>query len=537
MAMTTLPVIERELRTRARQGMTYWSRCAVAALATLVAVESEVISANAAGPNAAGPATLRALGWLGLLLAGVSGLVTADSISSERRQGTLGLLFLTDLKGRDVVFGKMVASGLAVFYALTGFVPGLALALLAGGVSGATLTRTALALLNACFVSLAIGLWVSARAESQRKAMRGTLVMTVLLFASPWFADLVSPVFTKGAALLVFLSPYSAYHLAPDMMYAGVGSQYWLSLGVSHVEAWVLLAAAAVHLRRNWRLVTQAKPVEKLTMEPLVVEEAQKLAASKTALLEEDPVCWAVSRLRGQSALIWVGTLLFLGGAGVSWISLVLAARAAPGAVGLWNSVGLFLSLGSAALLAWASGRFLFEMQRNGELELLLSTPLGAREIVGGQWRALVAPVRGAWMLVALLLVLQFALVPSARFGGNGLAHALDLFQRGMLPVNKALDVVAVCWVGMWFGLRARRPFAVMAWSGGLVIGLPWVATYLFEIGFSLLRGAPAGFLFWLVGGPLLILAKNVFFIRWAAQNLRAELRTVAPLGMEAWLR
>ena len=41
------------------------------------------------------------------LLAGV--LLTADCLSEEKREGTLGLLFLTDLKGYDVVLGKFMA--------------------------------------------------------------------------------------------------------------------------------------------------------------------------------------------------------------------------------------------------------------------------------------------------------------------------------------------------------------------------------------------------------------------------------------------
>ena len=42
------------------------------------------------------------------LLSGV--WFTADCLSEEKREGTLGLLFLTDLKGYDVVFGKLVAT-------------------------------------------------------------------------------------------------------------------------------------------------------------------------------------------------------------------------------------------------------------------------------------------------------------------------------------------------------------------------------------------------------------------------------------------
>ena len=120
----------------------------------------------------------------------------------------------------------------------------------------------------------------------------------------------------------------------------------------------------------------------------------------------------------------------------------------------------------AAALLAWAAGRFFFETQRNGELELLLSTPLGARDIIGGNWRALCKPLRGAWLLVGFLILLELLMGPHSGLGG-----ALGVFQMAMAPVVRVLDIIALCWVGMWFGLRARKPLYIMGWTVGLVVG------------------------------------------------------------------
>src|SRR6185436_10261463 len=92
-----------------------------------------------------------------------------------------------------------------------------------------------------------------------------------------------------------------------------------------------------------------------------------------------------------------------------------------PGATGLWNGLNLILNGGAAALLAWGAARSLFSAQRNGELELLLSTPLGARDIIGGHWRALCEPLRGAWLLFGLLVFLQFALLPNSGATSFGL--------------------------------------------------------------------------------------------------------------------
>jgi len=37
--------------------------------------------------------------------------LTADTLSGESREGTLGLLFLTDLRSWDVTLGKLASAG------------------------------------------------------------------------------------------------------------------------------------------------------------------------------------------------------------------------------------------------------------------------------------------------------------------------------------------------------------------------------------------------------------------------------------------
>ena len=65
----------------------------------------------------------------------VSGFRSHDCISKEKREGTLGLLFLTDLKGSDIVLGKFVASAVPAIYTAMGALPVLSVALLLGGVT------------------------------------------------------------------------------------------------------------------------------------------------------------------------------------------------------------------------------------------------------------------------------------------------------------------------------------------------------------------------------------------------------------------
>src|SRR5439155_16819603 len=84
--------------------------------------------------------------------------LTVDSISAERREGTLGLLFLTKLRSWDVTAGKLATAGLNAIYAVLALVPILMLPLLAGGITAGEAVRSGLAVLATLLFALAAGL-------------------------------------------------------------------------------------------------------------------------------------------------------------------------------------------------------------------------------------------------------------------------------------------------------------------------------------------------------------------------------------------
>src|SRR6185369_12406538 len=115
-----------------------------------------------------------------VLYAFISGIRdTADCLSWEKREGTLGLLFLTDLKGYDVVLGKLTAHSVNAFYSVVAVLPMLAIPLLMGGITFGEVARTALVALNTLFFSLTAGICVSALSRSPQRAVSGTLLLIV----------------------------------------------------------------------------------------------------------------------------------------------------------------------------------------------------------------------------------------------------------------------------------------------------------------------------------------------------------------------
>src|SRR5580658_10052882 len=115
--MSVLPIVARELRGASRRRGTFRVRTAVATVAVLTGVF--IFLATLGTPAAqSGRTIFQGLSALLLFYCLAAGRVlTVDCLSAEKREGTLGLLFLTDLKGYDVVLGKLAATSLNGLYA------------------------------------------------------------------------------------------------------------------------------------------------------------------------------------------------------------------------------------------------------------------------------------------------------------------------------------------------------------------------------------------------------------------------------------
>src|SRR5204862_8142029 len=151
------------------------------------------------------------------LLRGVG--ATADSLSEEKREATLGLLFLTDLKGYDVVLGKLTATSLNGFFGLVAIMPILAIPLLMGGIASGEFWRMALVLLVTFLFSLAIGVFVSALSWNARRAM-GAKCLLLLLFSGtlPACAGAIAYFSPKHPIIyeLLYPCPIYPFYLSSD---------------------------------------------------------------------------------------------------------------------------------------------------------------------------------------------------------------------------------------------------------------------------------------------------------------------------------
>src|SRR6185503_17831331 len=178
--MTFLPIVMRELRVAARRRSTYWVRLLVALAAIVIGGAILLLYQQGTSPELVGGYIFKGLTALSILYCLISGrLTTVDCISEEKREGTLGLLFLTDLKGFDVVFGKLVATSLNSFYGLLAVFPVLAIPLLFGGVTNAEFWRIALVLVTTFLFSLAIAMFCSSISTDARRAVAANFALAL----------------------------------------------------------------------------------------------------------------------------------------------------------------------------------------------------------------------------------------------------------------------------------------------------------------------------------------------------------------------
>jgi len=594
--VTFLPIVERELRVASRKRSTFWVRIIAALTALVISAGFLILSRIGWGLGAAtmGKALFSTLTWLTLAAALSAGLFfTSDCLSEEKREGTLGFLFLTDLRGYDVVVGKLLATSLRGFYALLALLPILAIALLMGGVTGAQFWKTALALVNALFFSLAVGLFVSAISRDSQKALAVTVLLLVLLVAIGPGADaILAEVNQRNFNPALSLS-------SPGYLFVAAGvwgkNPFWLGLLVNQAMAWLSLGATCLLLPRTWQEKAASSSTRKASQtHAWKFGGAKRHAALHRKLIDVNPVLWLACRERWQSALFWLITLLVAGGT----VAIFVGVNRSTGWL-VWSSLGGALTLVLYLGIASQAGRFLVEARRGGLIELLLATPLTVLQIVQGQWRALLrmfGPPVALWLAAQLLGQVMLQRMTWSRFNpppvastvatgttspvasatnsalvimtnstmvttttttatattvvsfgpisGSATLVAMAIAIAGTLTT--AANLVALCWFGMWMGMTSKNTSLATLNTIVFVQVIPWFAvSFTSGIAMALLMVMPGirnvasttQMMIWyplITSGlsDLLFVAKDIAFVIWSRRKLYGEFRERAGRSM-----
>ena len=530
--MTFLPIVARELGVAARKRSTFWLRVVAALVAVVIGSGCLMLTkAGLFGMSSIGRVLFGALTWISVAAALSAGLFfTSDCLSEEKREGTLGFLFLTDLRGYDVAGGKLLATSIRGFYALLAILPILAVTLLMGGVAGAQFWKTSLTLLNAMFCSLAAGLFVSAISRDSQKALAATLFLLLLFIFGGPLGDAILAVMKKGSfsPVLSLSSPGYVFRIAGSWG----RTNYWIGLLVTQVIAWLLFGLACALIPRTWQ-EKAATPSGSDTGRAYAWKYggARRRMKLRSKLVSHNPVLWLACRERWQSLGLWTITIL----AGVGF-ALLASFPLPQGAWMAWSYIGSFCTLVLYLLVASQACRFFVEARRSGLTELLLVAPLEEKQIVRGQWRAL---LRMFGLPILLLLGLNLTASVFSQISMQRMASSITtassvspvtnagitsttgsnsgtttvttstntvvvvspglrvsgplkytnpigpIFTAIAASVSAAANLVALCWFGMWMGMTSKSNNLATLKTIIFVQIIPW-----FVISFGSMMGA-----------------------------------------------
>jgi len=534
--VTFLPLAERELRVAARQPITRRLRVGAALAAMMVAAGFHLVASVGRGgipPGTFGVALFVTLVSLALGAALMAGpFLTSDCLSEEKREGTLGFLFLTDLRGHDVVLGKLASTSVRSGFALLALFPIVGVTLLFGGVTGAQFFKSALTLLSTLAVSLSAGMLSSALSRQPQKSMALTLLVLAVLTGGGLLADK----WLGGSGGLVFFRILSPAYLMICAQ-GWVPGPFWTGWFIQIALAALLLWTSSQILPHVWQdRAKQTAPGSEAASKALKTSRPVTPHRWRTRWLDENPALWLAVRERWMVWILW-GLAAGMGTATVGFGIACWPAVTGPGNAAwemmltmVWNLVSamaiwvLFLSA------ATQSVRFFVDARRSGLLELLLATPLSDRDIVSGHWRGwrrayglpvflcLTLAAVSSWALQSLQfrqittpIPIPATAMPTAPPGvtqapglvsTNGTVVSIQLgtgvqtsgIAPGIsvptvLPVlpqwlplatavlhwgSTALSLMAVGWMGMWMGLTSRGVIVAALKTLVFVQVIPW---------------------------------------------------------------
>ena len=432
-----LSILHREMRIASRRRWTFWSRVVTSVLSFVCGLFLILVSSFQRG--ASGNYLFTLLIFVSFWFSLVQGVRrAAASISDEKRDGTLGLLFLTDLRPIDIVGGKLFSVAIPLIQPLLAFLPVLAISVLLGGITGGEIFRAALTLASILFYSISAGLFVSSISRKSEETGQSTIFFLLAMLALP-------RILSWGKfRWLHYFSPWTAYTNIPDPGYRMNGHEFWFTLLVTNLFSFVLLIGAAWFLQHRW----EDRPValKKQLILPNIRKPMQ--TRRRAALLDRNPGEWLAARHSMGTFSKWSFTALT---AVLSIVAAVLAntfERAAG--VALLSVAGLLVLVRLASQASYP----LAEARRSGGLEMLLSTPLNPKYLITGQ----IAALRDQFLPPLGMLLISSVFIIS--YENGVLALAGSLLGVGIAWAVLLLLTATVAAFGMWMGLREKSPNA-----------------------------------------------------------------------------
>lgn len=354
------------------------------------------------------------------LLLFFAALAAASAVALEKDRRTFLLLLLTDLRGSEIVLGKLLGSLLQIGAFLVGSVPVLALLGLLGGVEPGQVIDATLVLGTTALAAGSLGALVALWRDKTFQGLALTvlfLVLYICLVEALALLPVLEGLFTGEPRLFdaeviaraqSWLNPYLALQdvIYPTLTADGVPPAQGFAIAMLTLSA--LLNAWGVWKLRVWNPSGESiMQREAPDSEDEDVKDRARAHAAPGAVREvwHNPILWREVRTRGYGRRpLLVKTAYFLVIGLIGWYALIVQEpRPWAAAFGLVPIAILSLLLISAqAVTAITSERDL------GALDLLMVTDLSPREFILGKVLGIVYNTK-EYILPPLILTVVYA--------------------------------------------------------------------------------------------------------------------------------
>jgi ABC-type Na+ efflux pump permease subunit len=343
--------------------------------------------------------------------------LTADCIARERRDGTLGLLFLTPLSANGIVAGKLLVQALRAFTLWLAVLPLLTIPFLSGGVTWFDALTAATLEFCTAIICLGAGLLVSSFARERHSAfLLAYILAAVFMVSFVQTFQLILIVSWRGfravdwhnlllsrESISIFLGPIGIRTWGLWSSLATISTLLakiwkwlcWCSPAIAILILFLINSFAAARIKHSW----QDKPPSRLR-ESLFNRSPRSAsrAGSRGNLKFEVPSLVAplfrrrfrrrMRRYLERNPIAWLQQYSWKARVSKWCLCLVFLAIACMGASGSETTRELM----TAALLITLAGFYTFvgvsgflEEKRSGALELLLVTPITANKLIFGR--------------------------------------------------------------------------------------------------------------------------------------------------------
>ena len=471
--MNATSVIHRELRAESRRPANYWLR--VLTGAAVIAVFTSVILTSGLGPSL-GAQLFMALDWaLSLTFWVVVPLMTADCISREKREGTLGLLFLTPLTFFDVILGKGVIHALRAFTLFLAGLPVLVLPFVVGGISWQMAAEAMMNEATAVLLGLAAGLYASTKGGS------ATQVMVLAALYSLALALISSvPVIAYGLYALCSMvsSPSGRFGVWPwwSSPFVSLPTRALVCVGLFTV----VLSLSLRRLKATWQDESEGQ------------DQPRWVVLFSSSEFWQSVFHWDRARARDRNPIGWLQEYSWTARL-TKWgwcAAMLLAEFIFLPALFNRRSTGWQPLLTTALALGVAfSAAGSFRRERDaGLLEILLVTPLSARQLLAGRLWGIFCHYFPALAVIGVFWI----------------GDALLASRRGqfLLLCPSPLTFGAITVVGLYLSLGRLNFFLawLLTWVVGFVLP-PLIAAFVLPIAMP----ADPGLVWFAFGLPAII--------------------------------